>query len=45
MSLKARIKKIQVLLRPKPKVVFTLNKDEVNEQDTSTIYVWLNLEK
>jgi hypothetical protein len=44
MSIKARIKKLASILRPKPKVVFTLNRDDVNDEDTNTIYVWLNLE-
>jgi hypothetical protein len=43
MSLKARIKRLQQILRPKPKIVFTLNRDDVNE-DLNVIYVWLNLE-
>ena len=43
MSLKARIKKLETLIKPKPKIVFTFNREDVDDEDETTIYVWFNL--
>jgi hypothetical protein len=43
MSLKARLKKLEQTFRPKPKLIFTFNRDDVDDSDESTIYIWFNL--